>query len=93
MKLNRILLPMAAASLLLASCDDQKMEWATPDGHYPVTIAEMPLELAEQIANYDYIKAYAAKYTPNMTVGLGWVPTSMYRTRNTARWQTITFRC
>jgi GH35 family endo-1,4-beta-xylanase len=71
MKWNRIYLPLAAFSMLMASCDDQKMEWATPDGHYPVTIAEMPLELAEQIANYDYIKAYAQKYTPNMTVGLG----------------------
>jgi GH35 family endo-1,4-beta-xylanase len=71
MKLNKIFLPVAALGVLMASCDDQKMEWYTPDGHYPVTIAEMPLELAEQIANYDYIKAYAEKYTPNMTIGLG----------------------
>jgi GH35 family endo-1,4-beta-xylanase len=71
MKLNRIFLPVAALGALLASCDDQKMEWATPDGHYPVTVAEMPLQLAEQIANYDYIKAYAQQYTPKMTIGLG----------------------
>jgi GH35 family endo-1,4-beta-xylanase len=68
MKLNRIFLPVAALGALLASCDDQKMEWATPDGHYPVTIAEMPLELAEKIANYDFVKAYAPS---NMTIGLG----------------------
>ena len=71
MKLNKIILPVAAAGLLFTSCDDQKMEWGTPDGHYPVTTADIPLAVKEVIANYDDIKTYAEQYTPNLIVGLG----------------------
>lgn len=71
MKLNRIILPVLACTLMLGSCEDNKMEWATPDGHGKVSISDMPLELKEKLANYDYIKAYAAQYTPNLIVGLG----------------------
>ena len=41
------------------SCDDQMMEWGTPDGHGQVTKAEIPLAVKEVLANYDNIKAYA----------------------------------
>ncbi len=46
-------------AMALASCDDQLMEWGTPDGHGQVTTAEIPLAVKEVIANYDNIKAYA----------------------------------
>ena len=71
MKYTKIILPALAASMLLASCDDTKMEWGTPDGQYPVTSAEIPLAVKEVIANYDDIKTYASQYAPNMLVGLG----------------------
>lgn len=71
MKFNRIILPAMAATMLLAGCDDTKMEWGTPDGHYPVTSADIPLAVKEVLANYGNIKDYAAQYTPQMTIGLG----------------------
>ena len=71
MKYNKIILPALAMSMLLASCDDNKMQWGTPDGQYPVTSAEIPLAVKEVIANYDDIKTYAEQYTPNILVGLG----------------------
>ena len=71
MKFNKIIFPALACTLMLGSCDDNKMEWGTPDGHGEISESEMPLALKEKIANYDYIKAYAAQYTPNLIVGLG----------------------
>jgi GH35 family endo-1,4-beta-xylanase len=71
MKLNRIIIPVTALTLALTGCYDQKMEWGRPDGYGDVKIADMPLELAEKLANYDYIKNYAAKYASEMTIGLG----------------------
>lgn len=68
MKLNKIILPIVAGIFMLSSCDDQVMEWKTPDGHYPVDFSEIPLNLAEKIANYDFIKAYAPA---GMTIGIG----------------------
>ena len=70
MKFNKIIFPALACTLMLGSCDDNKMEWGTPDGHGEISESEMPLALKEKIANYDYIKAYAAQYTPNLIVGL-----------------------
>ena len=55
----------------LTGCDDQIMEWKTPDGHGGVTTAEIPLQVKEVLANYDDIKTYAAQYHPNMILGLG----------------------
>ncbi len=69
MKLNRIILPLMVCALTWSSCDDQIMEWKESDGS--VTASDIPLALKEKIANYDYIKTYAAQYTPNMTIGLG----------------------
>ncbi len=57
--------------MLLTGCDDQIMEWGTPDGHGAVTKAEIPLEVKEVLANYDNIKAYSEQYTPNQVLGLG----------------------
>ena len=71
MKINKIFLPIIACTLTLGSCDDNKMEWGQPEGQENVTIADIPLELQEKIANYQSIKAYAQQYTPNMTIGLG----------------------
>lgn len=71
MKLNKFILPAVVCALMLSSCDDEKMEWGRPDGQGDVNLSEIPLNLAEKLANYDFIKAYAAKYTPNMNIGLG----------------------
>ena len=43
MKLNKIIIPVLAAPLLLTGCYDEKMDWHTPDGHYPVVSDEIPL--------------------------------------------------
>ena len=71
MKLNNIIFPMLAGSLLLVGCYDEKMDWHTPDGHNPVTTDDIPLQLQEQIDHYDYIKNYAAQYMPGTSIGIG----------------------
>ena len=71
MKLNNIIFPMLAGSLLLVGCYDEKMDWHTPDGHNPVTTDDIPLQLQEQIDHYDYIKNYAAQYMPGTSIGVG----------------------
>ena len=55
----------------LTGCDDQIMEWGTPEGHTGVTKDEIPLAVKEVLANYDVIKAYAADNHPAMKLGLG----------------------
>lgn len=71
MKLNKIIFPLAAASLVLASCDDNVMEWQGSDPTVKPT--DLPMELAEKISKYDYVKNYMAQYHPNVdiTVGMG----------------------
>jgi endo-1,4-beta-xylanase len=71
MKLNNIIFPLVAGSLLVTGCYDEKMDWHTPEGHNAVVSSEIPLALAEKIANYDYIKNYMAQYMPNVPIGLG----------------------
>lgn len=71
MKFNKIILSVVACTLTLSSCDDNKMEWGTPSDHGNANISDIPLALKEKLANYDYIKAYALQYTPNITIGLG----------------------
>lgn len=68
MKPNKIILFIAVLTFIMGGCDDQVMEWKTPDGHNPVTASEIPLALAEKIANYDFIKAYVPA---GMVVGIG----------------------
>lgn len=71
MKNNKKIFSIAAASLLLASCSDQVMEWRNPDG--TVGPEELPLELQEKINRYDFIKNYMKEYHPgvDITVGMG----------------------
>lgn len=71
MKVNKIIFPIAAASLLFASCDDQIMEWKEPDK--TVSGSEIPMELAEKISKYDFIKNYMEQYHPgvDITIGMG----------------------
>ena len=71
MKFNKIIFPVAALSLAFAACDDQVMEWR--DGDPTVTGSDIPMELKEKIANYDFIKNYMAEYHPgvDITIGMG----------------------
>lgn len=69
MKVNKILFPLAALPMVLASCDEQVMEWRQPDS--TVSGSELPLELAEEISRYDFIKNYMAQYHPNVDITLG----------------------
>lgn len=71
MKLNKIILPAVAFGLAMSSCEDNKMEWGTPDGHGKVELAELPLDLQEKIANYDFVKTYAALAGLQTPIGLG----------------------
>lgn len=68
MKPNKLILPIVAITMLLTGCYDDKMMWGTPNGHYPIVSADIPLKLAEKIANYDYLKKYAPL---DMTLGVG----------------------
>lgn len=71
MRINNIIIPAVAATMLFTACDDQIMEWGTPAGHTGVTTADIPLAVKEVIANYSNIKDYAKEYTPNMLIGIG----------------------
>lgn len=71
MKLNNVIYPVVACSLLFGSCYDEKMDWGRPDEYGDVSISDIPLDLAEKLANYDSIKSYAVQYMPNATIGLG----------------------
>ena len=71
MKLNNVIFPVLAGSLMLVGCYDEKMDWHTPDGHNPVTTDDIPLQLQEKIDSYDFIKNYAAQYMPGTPIGVG----------------------
>lgn len=47
------------------------MDWHTPEDHGAIVSSEIPLQIAEKIANYDYIKNYAAQFMPETKIGLG----------------------
>lgn len=68
MKRNIFILSMAIAVIALCGCEEQVMEWKTPDGHNPVDYSEIPLNLSEKIANYDFIKTYAPA---GVNIGIG----------------------
>ncbi len=79
MKRNNILIPVAALALLCAACDDDKMDWGTPDGQTPLTSSDaIPLSIQEQINNYDYLKNYVKQYQSRvganfiLGLGMGW---------------------
>ena len=71
MNFNKTIIPILTINLLASSCEEHKMEWETPSDYNKVTSAEIPLGLAEKIANYKNIKEYIAEYVPHMTLGLG----------------------
>ena len=71
MKFSKIILPVVASAMLLTGCEDQIMEWGTPDGRGAVTKAEIPLQVKEVLANYETLKTYNAQYHPNTILGLG----------------------
>ncbi|MDR3118931.1 MAG: endo-1,4-beta-xylanase [Mediterranea sp.] len=71
MKPYKIILAAVVSAWVLTGCDDEKMQWGKPDGRGDVSISDIPLNIAEQIANYDFIKSYAAEYMPGVTIGLG----------------------
>lgn len=55
----KYIIPIIASSLmLLASCDDNLMEWEKDPEHGAVTGAELPLELVEKISRYEPLKNY-----------------------------------
>lgn len=71
MKLNNMIIPVLAGSLILTGCYDEKMDWHTPEGHNPVTADEIPLQLQEKIDHYDDIMNYMTRYMPETPVGIG----------------------
>ncbi|WP_428231997.1 endo-1,4-beta-xylanase [Flavobacterium sp.] len=55
----KYIIPIIASSLMiLASCDDNKMDWGKDPDHGAVTGAELPLELVEKISRYQPLKTY-----------------------------------
>lgn len=62
-------LAFVMATLCFYSCYDDKMDWGHEYGN--VSTSEIPLSLAENLANYDFIKAYAMKHVPHMSIGVG----------------------
>ena len=94
MKISHITFPLAAAALLLTACDDNVMEWNEPDPSVKPT--ELPMELAEKIAQYDYLKNYMAQYHPDvqLTVGMGldlFLEDEAYRQTVLDNFQGVTF--
>ncbi|WP_343697060.1 endo-1,4-beta-xylanase [Flavobacterium sp.] len=76
----KYILPIIASSLMvLASCDDNLMEWGKDPEHGEVTGAELPLELVEKISRYEPLKTYT-----DFTLGNG-IGISLYMTDETYR--------
>ncbi|MFG6381847.1 MAG: endo-1,4-beta-xylanase, partial [Muribaculum sp.] len=69
MKFNKIILPSIALATIMASCDDQIMEWQDKDGS--VDASELPLKDSEKLLLYKPIKEYVAQYHPNLNLALG----------------------
>ena len=69
MKLNKIILPSIALATIMASCDDQIMEWQDKDN--TVDASELPLTDNEKLKLYKPIKEYVAQYHPNLNLALG----------------------
>lgn len=69
MKFNKIILPSIALATIMASCDDQIMEWQDKDN--TVDASELPLTDNEKLKLYKPIKEYVAQYHPNLNLALG----------------------
>lgn len=80
MKHLKIMSLVAALSMILASCDDMIMEWYKDPKKGEVTVAELPLPLAEKILRYDVLKNYS-DFTLGVGVGLDqYMANETYRT-------------
>ncbi|MDQ1771064.1 glycosyl hydrolase family 10 [Labilibaculum sp. A4] len=66
MKYIKILPVIAVVSMIFSSCDDQIMDWYTDPTHGEVSIADLPLELAEKISRYETLNTYT-----DFTLGVG----------------------
>ncbi len=75
MKFNKIILPSIALATIMASCDDQIMEWQDKDNS--VDSSELPLTDSEKLKLYKPIKDYVAQHHPNLNLALG-VGADMY---------------
>lgn len=94
MKFNNIIFPIAAISLVFAACDDQVMEWR--EGDPTISGSDIPMELAEKIAQYDFVKNYMAQYHPevDITIGMGlddFLANEEYRQMVLDNFQGVTF--
>lgn len=90
MNYKKIIPAFALASVLLSSCDDQIMEWAKEPGHGEVTVAELPLALAEKIQRYEVLKNYTDF---KLGVGIGndlYLKDETYRTIANANFDELT---
>jgi endo-1,4-beta-xylanase len=58
MKFKNIIPLFGLLSLLIVSCDDDKMDWHKDPTHGEITNADLPLGLAEKISRYDFLKNY-----------------------------------
>ena len=79
MKYKYILPVIVSSLMLLASCDDNLMEWEKDPEHGEVTGAELPLELVEKISRYQPLKTYT-----DFVLGNG-IGISLYMTDETYR--------
>lgn len=58
MNYKKILTIMALSPMIFWSCDDQMMDWTEDAEKGKVTVAELPLELAEKITRYEALNTY-----------------------------------
>lgn len=79
MKYKNILPMIALSAMILASCDDNLMEWGKDPEHGAVTGAELPLALVEKISRYEPLKNYTSMILGN---GIG---VDMYMKNETYR--------
>lgn len=75
MKSKKTIYALAGLAALCAACDDDKMEWGTPDGQMPISKSDIPLSIQEQLNNYGYLRDYVAQYQSRVggqfKIGLG----------------------
>lgn len=66
MKFRIIISVLLLGMMVFTSCDEQIMDWHKDPEHGDVTVAELPLSLAEKITRYDVLKSYT-----DFTLGIG----------------------
>lgn len=85
------ILPFAAlAAMMFSSCEDQIMDWTKDPSKGEVTVAELPLELAEKIERYEDLKNYT-DFTLGVGIGLDlYMKDETYRTIANANFDEVT---